>query len=109
MSLDAEFLAMMPATLSVYPFVAFDNYGEPSYSTAVTTYQCRIESKPSARRGELEVDIVNVVTLYVASTSELNILSNYVLPDGSTGIVQTVAPVWDEVGIHHNVVTFGGG
>lgn len=108
MSFEAEFLALMPQTLLVSPFISFDTYGEPVYSTAETEYACRIEHNPTVVRDQLGEDVVSNVTLYVASTSRLDPLSRYVLPDGSTGIVQSVIVQWDEVGIHHNVVNLSG-
>jgi len=107
-SFEAEFLTLMPSTISVYEFVTFDNYGDPSYSTAVTKYRCRVEYDPTVMRNQLGQEIVSNITTFVASTSELNTLSRYVLPDGSTGIVQSIAVQWDDEGVHHNVVNFGG-
>jgi hypothetical protein len=107
-SFDPEFLTMMPSTMRVFPFITFDTYGEPSYSTAATNYRCRIEPDGQVVKDQLGKDIVLNVTAYVASTSALNVLSNYILPDGSTGIVISISPVPDEDGIHHNVVRLGG-
>ena len=108
MSFEAEFLTMMSQTIQVYPFTAFDNYGEPSYGTTGSTYACRLEYMPTVVRDQLGKDVVSNVTAYVASTSLLNELSQYILPDGSTGIVQSIAVQWDDEGIHHNVVNLGG-
>lgn len=109
MAFEDSFLSMMPATLTVYPFSSFDSYGEAAYSTQATTYQCRVEYSPT-RRGTIQgEEIVGDTTVYVASTSAMNHLDNYILPDGSTGIVQSIQQMWDDEGIHHNVIMFGGG
>lgn len=108
MSFEAEFLTLMTQTIQVSPFISFDTYGEPIYSTSVATYACRIERNPTVVRDQLGADVVSNITAYIASTSELDPLSQYVLPDGSTGIVQSVAVQWDEDGIHHNVVNLSG-
>jgi hypothetical protein len=108
MSFEEEFLTMMPSTITVYPFIAFDNYGDPSYGTTGATYRCRLEYDGAVVRDQLGEDVVSNVTAYVASTGLLDPLSNYILPDGSTGIVQSIAAQWDDESIHHHVVHLGG-
>ena len=102
------FETMMPSTMSVYSFTAFDTYGDPSYSTSVTTYRCRMEYTPTIIGNQLGEEVVSNVTAYVGSTSPLNVLDRYILPDGSTGIVQSIMQQWDDEGIHHHVINFGG-
>jgi hypothetical protein len=108
MSFEAEFLTMMPSTMMVFDFITFDTYGDPSYSTSATNYRCRVEFDGAIVRDQLGQDVVSNVTAYVASTSRLDPLSKYILPDGSTGVVQSIAVQFDEEGIHHNVVHLGG-
>jgi hypothetical protein len=108
MSFEAEYLTMMPSTMVVFPFLAFDNYGDPSYGTTGINYRCRIEYEDVVVRDQLGQDVVSNVTAYVAATTRLNKLSQYVLPDGTTGVVQSIAVQFDDEGIHHNVVHLGG-
>lgn len=108
MSFEAEFLTMMPSTMSVYAFVSFDTYGDPSYSTSAATYRCYMEYTPTLIVDQLGEEVVSKAIAYIASTEALNELSLYVLPDGSTGIVQSISQNWDDDGIHHNVVNFRG-
>lgn len=103
------FETMMPSTMLVYGFSAFDTYGDPSYSTSATAYRCRVEYTPTITGSQLGEEVIPNVTAYVASTSAMNVLDQYVLPDGSTGLVQSIAQMWDDEGIHHNVIRFGGG
>lgn len=109
MSFEAEFLTMMPSTMLVYEFISWTDYGEPAYSTSATSYRYRGEYEPTVTDGNLGRDVVDSVTAYVASTSPLNPLNNYVLQDGTTGVVQSISQVWDDEGLHHNVIRFGGG
>lgn len=109
MSFEAEFLTMMPSTMSVYAFTSWTDYGEPVYSTSATTYRYRGEYEPKITGGQLGEEVVTSVTAYVASTSPLNPLDKYLLYDGSTGIVQSITQAWDDEGLHHNVIRFGGG
>ena len=95
MSFPSEFLTMMPSTMSVYAFTSWTDYGDPVYSTS-----------SHDQRG---AEVVNSITAYGASTSPFSPLDNFVLADGSTGVVLSVSQVWDEEGLHHNVVRFGGG
>lgn len=109
MSFEPAFLDLMTATMTVYPFESFDDYGEATYGSTGTTYRCYVEYKPKHLEDMTGEDIVAYMTAYVASTSILSSLSKYVLPDGSTGIVQAVHTNYDQDGVHHNVVYFGGG
>jgi len=109
MSFPSEFLTMMPSTMSVYAFTSWTDYGDPVYSTSATTYRYRGEYEPSISHDQLGAEVVNSITAYVASTSPFSPLDNFVLADGSTGVVLSVSQVWDEEGLHHNVVRFGGG
>lgn len=108
MSFEAEYLTMMPSTMLVYDFLTFDDYGDPSYSTAAVNFRCRVEYDGVIVRDQLGQDVVSNVTAYVAASTRLNELSKYVLPDGSTGVVQSIAVQFDDEGIHHNVVHLGG-
>lgn len=109
MSFEAEFLTMMPSTMSVYAFTSWTDYGDPIYSTSATTYRYRGEYEPTLSPSVSGEEVVTSVTAYVASTSPLNVLNKYVLQDGSTGIVQSITQAWDDEGLHHNVIRFGGG
>ena len=109
MSFEAEFLTMMPSTMSVYPLVSWTDYGDPLYSTTAVTYRYRGEYEPTVSHDQLGAEVITSITAYVASTSPLNPLDSYVLADGSTGVVLSVTQAWDDEGLHHNVVRFGGG
>ena len=98
----------MPETLVEYPWIGTDNYGEPSYSTSGTTYRARVEFEDAVVKDQLGKDVVTNITAYIASTSRLPDTSRYIFSDGSTGIVQSISPVPDEEGIHHNVARFSG-
>jgi hypothetical protein len=103
-----EFEAMMPQSLTVYPFLSFDNYGEVSYGTTGVSYACRLEIMPTRSGNQMGEEVVGNITAYVASTSTFNILDQYILPDGSSGIVRSIANQWDDEGLHHVQVEFGG-
>ena len=109
MSFESEFLTMMPLTITVYPFLGFDAYGEASYSTSATTYRCRVEYDRNTRGTMQGEELTQTTTVYVAAQTTLNNLDNYVLPDGSTGMVSSIKQMWDDEGIHHNVINFAGG
>jgi hypothetical protein len=107
-SFEAAFLTMMPETIDVYPFLGFDTYGEPSYSTGATSYRARIEFVDTVVKDQLGKDVATNITAYMASTSRLSNLDRYIFPDGSTGIVQSISPVSDDEGIHHIEARFSG-
>ena len=109
MSFDTQFLTMMPSTMSMYAFVSFDNYGEPTYSTSATSIRCRMEYDHKSMQDMNSNEMVPTATAYLGYDSIISSLSKFVLPDGSTGIVLSIEQAWDETGIHHNVVRFGAG
>ena len=90
MSFEAEFLTMMPSTMSVYSFTSWTDYGEPVYSTSATTYRYRGEYEPTKMGAGLSEEVVDQVTAYVASTSPLNTLDRFILEDGTEGNVKSI-------------------
>lgn len=104
-----EFEAMMTSTVVVTPWSSFDMYGEPVFSSASSTYTCRLEAKPTVISNAQGDQIVAKTVLYISSTSALYATSRYVLADGSEPVVQHLERVYDNDGIHHHVLYLGGG
>lgn len=108
MSFDSDFLTLMPSTLVERQLASFDVYGDPTYSTAETRYRCLVELKPTRVLNQQGVEIMATHVAYVASTGLMSATSEYTLPDGSTPEVQNIHTFYDEDGIHHSVMYFGG-
>ena len=110
MTLDPEFLTLMPDTVTVYPQSSLDKYGKRTWSASGTSYRCRIQSQtklfrdPSGR----EVTIDGRVFLYGAP-SDITTDHRLVLPDGSSPVLYVVNVANDETGAHHTVLEYGKG
>lgn len=113
MSFEAAFLDFMPHTITVYEHDSFNAYGEPSYSTAGTTYSAMIEERPDVIRAAFGDEVVSSHIVYVASTSRIPMTARVVLNDGSTSPPEPPlvrSDVFsDQDGIHHVALFFGSG
>lgn len=109
MSIDPHLVDMMQSTLQVQQMVGVDNYGEPSYSTAVSTFPCYITEKQKRVRNAMGEEVVSSHIVYVANTEgTLSATDLYTLSDGSQPAVITIENHRDETGeYHHSVVYFG--
>ena len=107
MSFDPEYLTLMTQTITVYPYTSVDIYGKKVYSTSGSTYFAYIQEQPVMVLNYMGAEVIGSHTIYVASTSRLEITSKYVLPDASTPHPIRADVMYDEDGIHHNVLVFG--
>ena len=87
--------------------LSFDNYGEPTFSTATTKIRARIVYKPTVVLDFLGEEVIANITAWVASTSDLATTSQYTLPDDSTPPLVSISRYPDEDGLHHQVLHFG--
>lgn len=110
MGLEPELLALMPHTIEVYLHEGFNDYGEPSYSTAPTLYRAMVEEKPNMVRDMFGEEVVSSHVAYVASTARIPATARVVLPDGSEPPLIRASAYYDESGdIHHINMFFGSG
>lgn len=108
MSFEADFLELMPHTITVYDYVSTNAYGEPTHSTTGTTYRALVEERPNFIRTAFGEEAVSSAIAYIASTSRIPITSKVVLPDGSEPGVMRSDVFSDEDGTAHHVVLFFG-
>lgn len=108
MSFDPDYLELMPSTLTVNEVSGFNSYGEPTYSTTTTTYRCLITEKPTQVFDQMGEEVVATHHVIVASTSRLSATAEYTFPDGSTPHLASMSVFYDEDGIHHHELFFGG-
>lgn len=109
MSFEAEFLEFMPHTIVVYPLLSFDEYAEPTYSTAGVDFAAMVEERPDVIRTTFGDEIVSSHVVYVASTERIDLSSRVVLPDGSEPPLVRSDVFSDPDGFHHVVLFFGSG
>ena len=109
MSFDPTFLELMPSTMTVKEVVSFNDYGEPTFSTAASSYRCLVTEKPTRVVDQMGEEVIASHEVIAASTVRLSATAEYTLPDGATPVLQSINVFYDEDGIHHNVLYFGGG
>lgn len=107
MAFDPVYLDLMTQTITEYPYTSVDIYGKKVYSATGTDYFAYIQEQPVMVLNYMGAEVIGSHTIYVASTSRLEITSKYVLPDGSTPHPIRADVMYDEDGIHHNVLIFG--
>lgn len=101
-----EFLELMPATVSIYPFASRDSYGKPAYGSP-TNYRARVLYKPVKVRAPDGQTIVARGVVWLAGTPVLSPQDKMILPDGSEPPILAIDMVPDENGPHHDKIYFG--
>lgn len=107
MSFEAEFLTLMPSTITVATQASRAADGHVTYSTATSTYRCRIVKANQNIRGADGTWVMVGWIAWVASTGYLSVQDKYTLPDGTSPPVLAIETITDEDGPHHNKVFFG--
>lgn len=120
MSLDRDFLNMMPSEVTYYPYssISSGGYGSRSYGAAKTVV-ARIQAVRENVAGKDSRDVVPSTfkllmapwsTSGTSDTVTISVLDKIALPSGfivagscSPPILKAY-PVWDESGLHHNEV-----
>jgi len=107
MSFEAEFLSLMPSTVTVYPLASRNADGHTTFGTTGVRIRARVVYTPhTVRLPDGRIGAAEGIA-WLASTSPLSIQSKYVLPDGSSPVVYAVENIPDEDGQHHSKVFFG--
>ncbi|CAB4144769.1 hypothetical protein UFOVP1296_30 [uncultured Caudovirales phage] len=107
MSIDAQFLSMMPTVVTVYPNSGLDAYGKISHGATGVAVRCRVQDKDTRYATERNRDEFNNGTIIFYGCPDITISSKIVLPDGTSPIILSVDNHNDESGLHHTTVTFG--
>lgn len=107
MTFEAEFLSLMPSTVTVYPLASRNADGHTTFGTTGVTYRARVAYVPhTVHLADGRIQASEGIA-WLASTTPLSIQSKYVLPDGSVPIVYAVENIPDQDGQHHSKVFFG--
>lgn len=102
----AEFLALMPSTVSISTRSGHSNYGEPSFGTA-TSYRARVVNKAGFVRTPSGESVEVTSVCWVASTGTIDISDRITLPDGTTPQIVMVERYPDGDGTHHHRLSLG--
>jgi hypothetical protein len=111
MGISAEFLSLMPDTLTVFSQSAVDKYGKRTFSGSGTSIRCRVQYDINQSGGGAQGSDGRLATptgkafLY----GDYNITTDHrlVLPDSTEAIIRSVNRAGDENGAHHTVINFG--
>jgi hypothetical protein len=107
MSIESDYLELMPSTVSIYAQSSVDKYGKRTFSGSATTIQCRIQYNNDQMQ-DIERRLVTPKgKIYCYGSPAATTNHRLVLPDGQDAIIRQVQPVLDESGSHHTVIHFG--
>lgn len=107
MTIETEFLAMMPSVVTIYSDSGVDAYGKISHIATGTQVRCRVQEATNRYSSERNRDEFENGTLILYGTPDISISSKIVLPDGTSPIILSVKTHNDDFGPHHTTVTFG--
>lgn len=108
MTIESEYLALMPSTVTVYAKSSRDAYGKASFSGTGTSLRCRIQMDKKVTTDAENRTVTQDGTIYVYGTTTVSTDDRLVLPDGSDKLILSVETRNDESGPHHTVIRFGG-
>lgn len=107
MSLETEYLTLMPDTVTVYPLSSLDDYGKRAWSATGTSYRCRIQDDSGLHRTPDGREVVITGKAYLYGSPALTTNHKIVLPDGTSPIIVYASVNNDESGSHHTLIRFG--
>jgi len=109
MAYTDDLLELMPDTLThaSWTGMSTDGYGHTTYSTASTTYPCRVVTGQRLIRNFDGVEDVATTTVWVASTSTFSALDKFTLPGGTAPVLLSIETFRDEDGVTHSKLGFG--
>lgn len=104
--IEGLYLDMMPSTVQVAAWTAYDSYGRPSYAADVA-YRARIVDKRRLLRDNAGVQRLAVATIYLFSANRIDPRSRITLPDGTQPTILAAESFPDQDGDHHTVLYVG--
>ena len=107
MTIEAEYLGVMPSTVTVYPVASTDAYGKMTFNATGVATRCRIQETGRVVTTPDNRNVFEVGTIIFYGTPSITTESKIVLPDGSSPLILSVRVYNDEFGAHHTTVSFG--
>lgn len=106
--MDPGLIPLLDSSVTVYTRIGYTNYGGPRYSTSGQTFRCRWTRQVQEVRDNHGDILVASDVIWMNSTSYIPTAEDkFVLPDGRTPEILTVAAIHDENGLNHVKVSFG--
>ena len=108
MTIESDYLELMPDTITITPSSATDMYGKRTYGGTPTTTRGRTSNKQELLRDAAGREIVTTGRFYCYGNPTVSIGDRLTLPDGSTPIILSIDTNVDETGAsHHTVLHYG--
>jgi hypothetical protein len=105
----ADWLDMMPHTISYAAVVTRDNYGKPATYSAATNYRARVNYRAIRTANQFSgQDEIAAGEVWIAATFTPEQDDKITLPDGTTPPIVDWSLISDENGPHHLKILFGG-
>lgn len=102
----ADWLDLMPATVTVQTFVGRDSYGTASYGSPIT-FSARVTYKNDYIRVATGEQVVSRGHIWIATVEDVTVQDLITLPDGTTPPLLAVEQIADESGPLYTKVYFG--
>jgi len=109
MTIDPQFLQLMPSIVTWYQKSSRDAYGKGSFAATGTAVRCRIQQSSKMSRDSEGKEVNEIGSVYVYGVSTITVDDKLVMPDGKVAVVLTVETRNDESGPHHTVIRIGQG
>ena len=105
--MNGAWLNLMKSTITVSPFLSLDQYGMPSYGTAVDV-RARISETPMRVVDQAGQEVIAVSTAWTdAGSLVVSSKDKVIFPDGSTPSLIAVQRVPDHTGTVYTRLSFG--
>ena len=109
MAWTPELDELVQQTVVVKSLSSFDGYGDPTYSTAGSTYQARVTWQPFRVTDWSGDERVAQAQIIIATTVEIKATDQITLPNGETPEILHIREIpWVDGLTHHVAVSVGG-
>lgn len=109
MTIESEFLSLMPSTVVIYPKTSRDAYGKASFSASGTAVRCRVQEDLNVTASMDKTEMFESGVVYCYGVVNVGADDKVVLPSGTVAKVTQVTTKDDQIGAHHTVIRFGPG
>jgi hypothetical protein len=105
-TIETEFLDLMPTTVTIFAKTATDAYGKFTFSPTGTAVRCRLQPSNDVVTTMDNREIVTRGTIIFYGTPTITNDSKIQLPDGTVPLIVSVMVRNDDTGAHHTTVTY---
>lgn len=106
MPIEADFLELMPTTVTVFARTATDAYGKLSFAATGTAVRCRLQPSDEVMKDAENRDVVAKGTIIFFGAPAVSTDSRILLPDGTVPLILSVQVFNDDTGVHHTTVVY---